>query len=142
MHFHIHVWLIWPRRSTRTPAPTVMKFTILGHHYYMYIFSLSDLCPGVEKKILKEIHQFYILNTQIISLCEIYNFFSPCPTDGIMLQTKFNKDGSSSSWEEDVKARHAGRHTTTDASPYQYDTWVTQWPQIWKGTPRMKTRNI
>ena len=40
------------------------------------------------------------------------NFFSPCPTDGIMLQTKFNKDGSSSSWEEDVKGE--ARRTTHD----------------------------
>ena len=31
----------------------------LGHHYY--ILSLSDPCPGVEKKIFKEIMHFYYM---------------------------------------------------------------------------------
>ena len=41
----------------------IMKFTILigrpflCHHYY--ICNLSETCLGVEKKIFKEIHQFY-----------------------------------------------------------------------------------
>ena len=29
----------------------------LGHYFYIHILSLSDLCLGVEKKILKEIMQ-------------------------------------------------------------------------------------
>ena len=39
---------IWPRPSTRTPAPGVMKFY------------KSDLCLGVEKKIFKEIMHFLL----------------------------------------------------------------------------------
>ena len=47
-----------------------------GHHYY--ILSLSDSCPGVEKKISREI-------------CQIYNFY-----------TKIISPWASSSWEKDV----------------------------------------
>ena len=36
-----------------------------GHHYY--ILGLSDLCLGVEKKIFKEIQQFYTFYPQITS---------------------------------------------------------------------------
>ena len=35
-------------------------------HYY-YIFSLSARCTGVEKKIFKEIHQFYTFYPKITS---------------------------------------------------------------------------
>ena len=68
--------------------------------------------PRSRKEDFKRNTPFYTLNPKIISLSEIYNFCSPCPTDGIMLQTKFNKDGSSSSWEEDVKGE--ARRTTHD----------------------------
>ena len=63
-----------------------MKFTIFdrpffGHYYY--ILGLSDPCLEVEKKIFREIHQFYIKK---LSPCgmggrEIYNFLSPYPLD-------------------------------------------------------------
>ena len=48
----------WQRRSTRTPAPMVMQFTnlvnpVLCHHHHIPS-SLSDICPGIEKMILKE----------------------------------------------------------------------------------------
>ena len=51
--------IIWPRPSTRTPAPGVMKFTFLVDPYY--ILGLSDLCLGVEKKIFKEIMHFHYM---------------------------------------------------------------------------------
>ena len=64
---------IWLRPSTRATTPEAIKFTILvqtlpfGHHYYMYILSLSDPCQGVEK-ILKEIHvyKFYTYDPKYI----------------------------------------------------------------------------
>ena len=36
----------------------------LGHHYYMYILSFSDLCLGVEK-IFKEIMHFHYMTTPL-----------------------------------------------------------------------------
>ena len=39
--------------------------TFLGHHYY--ILDVSDLCLGVEKKIFREIQQFYTFYPQITS---------------------------------------------------------------------------
>ena len=52
-----------PCSSTRTPAPGVMKFTILVDPSMVimtiHVFSLFDLCLGVEKNILKEIFKFY-----------------------------------------------------------------------------------
>ena len=40
-----------------------MEFTILvnfhGHHYYM--FSLSGICQGVEKKIFKDLMHFHYM---------------------------------------------------------------------------------
>ena len=37
--------------------PSLVIRTTIG--YYYYILSVSNLCLGVEKKIFKEIHQFY-----------------------------------------------------------------------------------
>ena len=56
----------------KTPCPGVHEIynfgrPFLGHHYRYYILSLSDLCLGVEKKIFKELHQFYTFYTQITS---------------------------------------------------------------------------
>ena len=50
------------RPQDKNPCPRdheVHNFggTFLSHHYF--ILSLSDLCVGVERKISKEIHQFY-----------------------------------------------------------------------------------
>ena len=53
-------WLIWPRPSTRTPAPEEINYfsrPFLCHHYG--ILSLSDPCLGVRKKIFRKLHQFY-----------------------------------------------------------------------------------
>ena len=50
---------IWPHPITATPAPGVMKDTILAHQYY--IFSLSASCTGVKKKIFKEIMHFHYM---------------------------------------------------------------------------------
>ena len=55
----------------------------LGHHYY--ILGLSDLCLGVEKKILKEIMHFYCMTYMATHQHknpsprshEIYNFGRP-----------------------------------------------------------------
>ena len=57
------IWLIWPRPGTRTPAPgghEIYKFgrRIFCHHYYKNVLSLSEPCPGVKQKIIKEILHF------------------------------------------------------------------------------------
>ena len=67
--------------STRTPAPGHETYN--GHHYY--ILSLSDLCLGVKKKILKEImhlhYMTYLVNYLTKDSCagghETYNSFWP-----------------------------------------------------------------
>ena len=60
----------------------------LGHHYYL--LGLSDLCLGVEKKIFKDVHQFYtfypIITFPWRGGHEIEIFLSPYPTDA---HTKF-----------------------------------------------------
>ena len=48
----------------KKPCPGIMKFTILVdssfcHLYFIHVLSLSDLCLGVEKKILEEIMHFH-----------------------------------------------------------------------------------
>ena len=80
------LWLICPRPSTRTPAPRVMKFTILVDPSLASLpYTLFDLCLGVEKKILKEIMHFhlmtYMTTPQYKTACpwvnETYNFGRP-----------------------------------------------------------------
>ena len=59
----------------------------LCHHYYIH--GLSDVCLGVQKKIFKEIQQFYTFYPKITYPLggggggghEIYNFLSPYPTE-------------------------------------------------------------
>ena len=62
----------------QTPTPGVMKFIIynfgrpfLGYHYYIYVFSLSDLCSGVQK-ILKRNNVFslYALYVPVCALAQ------------------------------------------------------------------------
>ena len=80
-----NIWFTRPCPSTRTPAPQVIKFTILVDPSLVqyYILSLSDLCQGVEK-IWEEIHQLYdfdFKSTPLGGRHEIYNFLSPYPAD-------------------------------------------------------------
>ena len=50
---------MWPWPDTRIPAPGDMKFTIFGRlGQHCHTLSLSDLCLGLEKRILKEIMHF------------------------------------------------------------------------------------
>ena len=46
----------------------------LGHHYLVYIFSLSDLCLGVEKKILKKLCIFTVW-----LICPPFSTRTPAP---------------------------------------------------------------
>ena len=65
----------------------------LGHHNYIH--SLSVLCLGVEKKIFKEIHQFYTFYTKITSSWDgegVMNFTISCLFTLQLLHTKFGKD--------------------------------------------------
>ena len=61
--------------------------TFLDHHYNKRSFSY--LCPGVEKKILKEKHRLYTFTPKIISPWggdnKIHNFLSPYPTHATYL---------------------------------------------------------
>ena len=62
---------IWPCPSTRTSAPGTKNYKFgrpfLG--YRLYTFSLSDLCLGVEKKILNEIMHFHLVIITIYLVC-------------------------------------------------------------------------
>ena len=82
------IYTIWPCPNARTLAPRVMNIynfgrLFLGYHYYT--LSLSDLCLGVEKKILKKIINFhymtYLATPQHKKPCPgghgIYNFGRP-----------------------------------------------------------------
>ena len=75
---------MWPRPSTRTLALGFMKFwkTI---PWSSLLYSLSNICLGVEKKIFKEIHQFYTFYPQISSSWgeghQFHNLLSPYPRD-------------------------------------------------------------
>ena len=47
-----------------------------SHHFY--ILDLSNICPGVEKKLIKEINIYYTkLSILGVEGHEIYNFLSP-----------------------------------------------------------------
>ena len=64
-----------------------MKLINVGYHYYRN--SLSDIFLGVEKKILKEMPQFYIFYPIIISSKDgrhkVYKFLFPYSTDATYL---------------------------------------------------------
>ena len=47
--------------SQKSSAPEVVKYTILVNHNYTHILSLSYLCSGTEKKILREIMHFHFM---------------------------------------------------------------------------------
>ena len=58
MHFHYMTYMATPQHKNPDPGGhEIYNFgrPFLGHHYY--ILGLSDLCLGVEKKIVKEIMQ-------------------------------------------------------------------------------------
>ena len=108
MHFHHMTYMTTPQHKNPCPrGHEIYNFgrPFLGHHYY--ILGLSNLCLGVEQKMLKEkmhfhnmtymwprpctrtpapeIQQFYSFYHKIIFPWgrghEIYNFLSPYPTD-------------------------------------------------------------
>ena len=58
-----------------------LKFGRPIHSHHYYILSLSDSCPGVEKKIFKDLHIFYTLSPKINTPWgghhEIYKVLSP-----------------------------------------------------------------
>ena len=70
MHFH---YITYSHTLAEEPLPRGswklhLGRPFLGHHYYTLI--LSETCSWVEKKIFKEIHQFYTFYPQITSpLC-------------------------------------------------------------------------
>ena len=71
MFFHYMTYMATPQGNNPCPGGHEIYNCgrpYLGHHYY--ILSLSDLCLGVEKKIFKEIHQFYTFYPKITSLWE------------------------------------------------------------------------
>ena len=83
MHFTM-IYMATPLHKNPCPwGHEIYNFlaSFLGHHNY--IFSLSDLCLGVEKKVFKEIMQFHYKTYMATPLyknpCpwghEIYNFF-------------------------------------------------------------------
>ena len=74
MQFHYLTYMIMSL-STRTCAPGVIKFTILVNPPYpSLLYTLSDLCLGVEKKIFKEIMHFHYM--AYVSMPKHKN---PCP---------------------------------------------------------------
>ena len=70
MHFQcmISVYVLYGHILAQEPLPRGHESYNFGrpffcHHYYIH--SLSEPCPWVEKKIFKEIHQFYTFYPQI-----------------------------------------------------------------------------
>ena len=62
MHFYYMTYKAMPLHKNPFPeGHKIYNFVrpFLGHHYY--ILGLSDLCLGVEKKLLKEIMHFYYM---------------------------------------------------------------------------------
>ena len=62
MHFYYMTYMTTPEhKNPCSGGHEIYNFgrSFLGHHYYMYLLSLSDLCLGVEKKICKEIMHFH-----------------------------------------------------------------------------------
>ena len=79
---------IWPRPSTRTPAPGVMKFTILVDPSLVIITTyLVCLINAWEqrRRFFKKYINFTLFTPKLPPLGmgghEIYNFLSPYPTD-------------------------------------------------------------
>ena len=87
---HIHKYDIWPRPSRKTlpQGHEIYNFDrfFLCHHYY--IFSLSDPCPWVEKKIFREIHPRIIFHWG--GGHEIYNLLSLHPTHATLQKMRFH----------------------------------------------------
>ena len=57
-------YLVTPKHKNLRPGShEIYKFSrpFLGHHYYIHVLSLSDLWPGDEKKIYKEIIHFHYI---------------------------------------------------------------------------------
>ena len=62
MHFHYTTYMATPEH--KNPCPRGDEIYNFGRHflgYHYYIFGLSDLCLGVEKKIVKETMQFHYM---------------------------------------------------------------------------------
>ena len=74
------IGLKWPHSRTRTTTLGVLKFTILVESslIIIIIFTSSEPCPRVKKKIFWEIHKFYTLYLKITFALDgghkIYNF--------------------------------------------------------------------
>ena len=83
-----HYMTLWPRPCTRTPAPEVMKFTILVDLSFVIISTyLVCLIYAWEqrRRFLKKYSNFTLFTPKLPPLLmgghEIYNFQSPYPTD-------------------------------------------------------------
>ena len=84
---YFHYITIWPRPCTRTPAPGVMKFTILVDPSFV-IITIHLVCMDhapVQRRIFYEIHQFFTFYPKLPSLgvgvMKFTKFLSPNPTD-------------------------------------------------------------
>ena len=73
MHFH-HMTITLQQKDPWSEGHEIYSFgrPFLGHHYYIH--SLPDLCPGVDKTILKE--KIYCHNMAFMSTPYHKN---PCP---------------------------------------------------------------
>ena len=122
VHFHYITYKDMP--LLRNPCPgghEIYDFgrPFLGHHNFIHSFSV--LCLGVEKKIFKEIHQFYTFYTKITSSWDgegVMNFTISCVLTLQMLHTKFGKDWPPVVLEKKMLTHDAHR-TTTIANPLQ-----------------------
>ena len=116
----------WPCPSTRTPTPGVMKFIILVNPS-LVISTIHLVCmdhaPDLEKKIFKEIHQFYTFYPKITSSWRGgggMKFTIYCLLTLQMLHTKFGQDWLSSSCPNEKKM-------LTDDTP----EWL-RWPKMYR----------
>ena len=80
MQFYYITYMATPS----APSSLNLQFWYLFSSHHYYTFSLSDLCPGVEK--IQEIYINFMLFTRKYSpleggRCKTYNFLSLYPTD-------------------------------------------------------------
>ena len=119
MHFHYITYMA--TLYHKNPCPWGheiynLGWPLLGHH--CYAISYCELCLGVEKRIFKEINQFFtFLPQNYLSLgWGVVTFTISCLLPLQMLHTKFGQDWPSGFWEEYV-----------NGWPTLHDGW--QWTQ-------------
>ena len=114
MHFHYITYIATLLNKKPCPGGHEIYNFVRPILNYYHTLTFSEPNPGVEKKILKEIHQFYTFHPKITFPwgwgVGVMTFTFSCLLTLQIPHTKFGYDLPRSSWEEDVN----GRRTTID----------------------------